>query len=205
MTRTLSSTVTALMVLGSLGCHGPEPAVFNDGLGVSEDRTLIVPLREPANSRWYGESENGIVVAEALKEWARGEWGADFPEGDEAEEALTRIRDWDKTEITLRDWRKLTRGLGVRYVVVGEFDKLHVRSPKMVAMIDARAKVTYRVIDVEKGRTALKRTKEIEYGTNHQRETPILDLGQDLRVVRRRLLAKVGRELGKDLYGYLDH
>ncbi|HVR74884.1 MAG TPA: hypothetical protein VMT52_11150, partial [Planctomycetota bacterium] len=84
----LHPALPVLLLALSAGCRSFEPAKFNRGEGVGEDAVLIVPFSEPRNDRWYGESERGDILAEAIKAWVRTNADPNFPEGEEVEQVL---------------------------------------------------------------------------------------------------------------------
>ena len=203
----VSFCLLALVALAASGCHSPEPAKFNQGLGASEDPTLIVPFSERVKNRLYGESAHGTFVAEALKNWARVEWRVDFDESEAVRRVLDSVRDRETDEeLTMPEWQRLTQGLGVRYVVSGDIKKFQLRDPSQIGLIAPSAAVSFRVVDVMNGRTVYAtRDKEVRWSADPEKEVPMAFVGQDLQGVERRLLQRIAEEVGKDLYGYTKH
>jgi hypothetical protein len=196
-------TLFLLAILGT-GCSELVPARFNNGEGLYEKNVLIVPFRERRRSRWYGESPQGTRVAEAIKNWARENWSADFPEGDETARVLLAVRDWTSSdEIPPREWKKLTASLGVEYVIAGDIRSIELRSPRTVGMLDASCTASYRVIDTSTGRVAFDEPeRKVALGDPHEIRVPTMELGGDDAAFENKLLIKLGEEIGKDLYGY---
>ena len=193
-----------LLVL-SAGCRTFEKAKFNRGEGVGEDAILIIPFSEPSNERWYGESERGDIVAEAIKAWVRTNAEPNFPEGDEVEQVLRVVRDWQKREISSSDWKRLAAQLGVKYVLSGEIRNLSLNKPGTIGILQPSVLASYRVTNIslvsprkDFGRDDVR----IEQGKGEDTDVPSFDLGSDPKLAEKKLLAKLGEQIGKDLYGY---
>ncbi|MBI4605056.1 MAG: hypothetical protein HY721_24095 [Planctomycetes bacterium] len=196
----------ATCALGVLpACRTFEKPKFNGDAGVAGEPVLVVPFSEPRRSLWYGESANGVAVAEAFKDWARRNADPDFPEGDAVEQVLTAVRDWPGKKITSEDWKKLTMGMGLRYVLYGEIEELSLTRPGRIGLLEPNVRARYTVVDVggERPRVAYPAPAlQVEYGTGHETEIPWLEVGADEAAARRLVLTKLGAQIGKDLYGY---
>ena len=106
-------------------------------------------------------------------------------------------------ELTIEDWQKLTRGLDVKYVLVGEIESFTLTNPQRIGLLDPTIVASYRLFNVETGKLAMERpnfTVELEKSQAH--EIPTLELGTDVAETERRLLAMLATEIGQDLYGY---
>ena len=187
------------------GCSHFQTACFNQGAGVGSDPVLAIPFSEPRNQRWYGESEKGDLVEQAFKSWVRRNATPNFPEGIEVEKALMLVRDWKKERITSADLKGIASGLGVKYVVLGEIEKLSLTSPGKVGVLDPAITFSYRVVDVEgpQARIVWERNSfTLALATPRETEIPFLEIGADTEAIENKLLVKTGQQLAKDLYGY---
>jgi hypothetical protein len=190
--------------LSVIGCTKFQKARFNRGLGVDGDSVLVIPFSEPKNHRWYTESERGVKLAEAFKWWVTDNASPNFPTGSAASDALKAVRDWERDTISVEDWRRLTLGLDVKYVLVGTIENLAITSPRRIGMLDPSVEATYQLINVETGKLAVERprfTLELEQSKSHH-DIPSLELGSDPQDAERRLLLLLAAEIGQDLYGY---
>jgi hypothetical protein len=187
------------------GCSSFQTACFNKGEGVGADAVLMVPFSDPGNTRWYGESENGDMVAEVFKSWVRKNATPNFPEGIEVEKALMVIRDWKKERITSADLKGIASGLGAKYVVLGEIEKLSLTSPGKVGVLDPVITFSYRVVDVEGAQARIvweRKDFTLALATPRETEIPFLEIGADTEAIETKLLVKAGQQVAKDLYGY---
>ena len=199
----LASTIPLWALVIAPGCSHFEPAKFNRGEGIGGDSILAIPFGEPREHRWYCESERGERVVQAFMGWVQTNADPNFPEGKEVDAALKTVRDWQAEEITSKDWQGITRFLGVKYVVVGEIEKLSLENPKAVGILEPSLQVSYRVVNVELGRLAYKRDNfTLTLGRSGELEMPLSAMGVDTGRLEERLLATLGEQLGKDLYGY---
>ena len=195
------SFLLGLFVLS--GCHSPQQAKFNQGKGVGSELTLVVPFSEPRNHQWFGESERGLIVAEAFTIWAEKNADPNFPAGESVEEAFRAIRDWKKEKILLDDWQKITAELGIKYILVGQIDDLTLTKPNVIGLLEPSVKASYRVIDVQRKKVVFQRSSfTVEYATPNERESQVPDFGSDSGSAEKRLLTKLGQQIGKDLFGY---
>jgi hypothetical protein len=195
--------LAASLAVSLQGCSNFQRARFNRGAGVDGEAVLVIPFSEPRNHRWYTESERGVAVAEAFKWWVTDNADPNFPSGSAVADVLQRVRDWDRDTITVEDWKQLALGLDVKYVLVGEIEKLALTSTQRIGMLDPRAEASYRLVNVETGKLAIERphfTVELEKSPKH--EIPSLELGSDLQAAEHRLLLLLAQEIGQDLYGY---
>jgi hypothetical protein len=193
----------ALMTFAT-SCRTWHEAKFNHGAGIAGDPVLVVPFSEPKQSLWYCESENGKVVSEAFKAWARENASeANFPEGESVEQVFRLVMNWQEKKITSAQWKTLTAGLGVKYVLCGEIENLSLTKPGRIGLLDPTVAATYRVINVETGSLAFGPPQLlIDYARGGEIEIPQADLGEDTSVAKRKLIVKLGAQIGKDLYGY---
>lgn len=201
----LHPALPVLLLVLSAGCRTFEPAKFNRGAGVGEDAVLIVPFSEPRNDRWYGESERGDILAEAIKAWVRTNAEPNFPEGEDVEQVLRVVRDWQKREISSADWKKLVAQLGVKYVLSGEIVNLSLNKPGTIGILQPSVVASYRITNVSLGSPRKDFGRDdvtIEQGRGEDTDVPAFDLGLDPKVAERKLLAKLGEQIAKDLYGY---
>jgi hypothetical protein len=199
----LAYTIPLWLLVISQGCSQFQPAKFNRGEGVGADSILAIPFSEPRDHRWYCESERGERVVQAFMGWVQTNAGPNFPEGREVEAVLKTVRDWQAEEITSKDWQGITRFLGVKYVLIGEIEKVTLENPKAVGILEPSLQASYRVVNVELGRLAYKRDNfTLTLGRSGELDMPLSALGVDAARLQEKLLAKLGEELGKDLYGY---
>ena len=185
------------------GCSKFQKARFNRGIGVDGAAVLVIPFSEPKNHRWYTESERGIKVVEAFKWWVTDNADPNFPSGSAVADVLKAVRDWDRDTITIEDWQRLTMGLDVKYVLVGEIENLTLTSPQRIGLLDPTVEASYRLINVETGKLAIERphfTVELEKSQDH--EIPSLELGSDVVETESRLIVMLAKQIGQDLYGY---
>lgn len=202
--RSTRDPILPLFVL-LFGCSTYQQAKFNHGDGVGSDAILVVPFSEPKNHRWYGESDRGLVVSEALKIWAGKNADPTFPEGDSVEEALQLVRDWKKDKILLDDWHKLTIQLGIKYIIVGQLDDVALTKPNVIGLLEPTVKASYKVIDVQRKKVVFQRPSfTVEYGTTSEKEPQIVGFGSDSGAAEKHLLTKLGQQVAKDLFGYYE-
>lgn len=195
----------ALASVLAVGCQEFQRPAFNRGEGANDSPLIVVSFREPKRYLGYGESERGKRVADLIKYWARE--NAVSPailEGEDVEHVLTRVRDWTAEDLRSEDWKRLTTGLGARYVLAGEIDPPRLRQRRVVGFYDAQVEAKFRVIDVVSGRVAYEGVAVGEYGSGDLSldlitDTP--DYENDPRV-EDRLLRSLAERIGKDLYGY---
>ena len=199
-------TLFPLSVLFCVSCETFHKAKFNQGLGVEEDLLLVVPFSEPGRSRWYGESPVGNEVVQSFKVWARETARPNFAEGDEVERILRLVFDWRKDKIRAKDWTKLTAGTGIKYVLYGEVEKLSLRNPTRYGVLEPTATASYRVVDAPRGKLVFEEVRtRVRYGESDSTETFTMDFEANAARAKTRLLAKLGRRIGKDLYGHYEH
>lgn len=183
-------------------------APFNEGSGLDGETVLLVPFREVAANAdlWYGESRRGRAIVESLQIWADGQ-GVDarFVTGERVMEAQKTIRDWTKPRLGDSDWGRLGKSVGARFVVEGIIEEFALRSPRSVGFFDAKAVISYRVLDTEKSkvvhqrkrwRVGRERGSEGQFKVDFEFDNP--------RKIELRLLALIGERLGEELYGYSD-
>jgi hypothetical protein len=200
-----SAPALFLLLVCLPGCRTFQQAKFNHGEGLGTEPVLVVPFSEPKNHRWFGESDRGLLVAEAFKTWAGKHADADFPEGDQVDEALRAVRDWKKEKILLDDWKLITADIGVKFVVCGQIDEVALTQRNMIGLLEPSVKATYRVIDVQRNKVVFQRPSfTVEYGTTKEREPQIVDFGSDSASAEKRLITKLGQQIAKDLYGYYE-
>jgi hypothetical protein len=198
----LSRISVCLVALGMVsGCGEFERARFNYGEGVGNDTVLVIPFRE--GDRWYTESRRGEFVAEAFKTWVQMQEHTDPVAGDDVDQTIKKVRDWATDQITVEEWKKLTAGLGAKYVLVGDIEDLALKGPGNVGLLNPTVRASYRVINVETGRVALERRSfVVQFERARETGMPTLELGADTRDIENRLLVKLAEEIGQDLYGY---
>lgn len=193
------------MVLLSLlpGCRHFTEARFNRGKGLGEDGVLVIPFSEPRRDRWFGESDNGRTAAEAFKAWAHANAKPNFPTGQGVEQVLRQVAEWPNKEITAFQWKQLTMGLGVKYVLHGQIDELALERPDRIGLVEPRIEASYRLVNVLTARLEYERPGVvIESLKRYESEPPDLVFGADTKLATRTILAKLGEQIGKDLYGY---
>jgi hypothetical protein len=193
-------------VLGAIllaGCGTVYEPKFNRPDGVGSDSVLFVPFSEPRSYRWYGESSRGETVATSFETWVMIHGTPNFSEGQATEDALRIIRDWNRREIEFADWIRIAQPAGVKYLVVGEIEKISLSSPGNVGVLDASLIASFRVIDVEKKMTVWRRESyPISLGRGGETDAPVISIDIDQGQIERKLLVKLGEQIGKDLYGY---
>jgi hypothetical protein len=191
-----------MVLLAASGCQSHQKARFNPPYGVHKSPILAVPFSEPRRYRWYGESGRGFHVAEAFKTWVMSNASPNFPEGPRVDEALDTVRNWKEDFITIDDWQQITATVGVKYVLYGEIEDLSLQKPNTIGILDASIRASYRVIDLEEERTVWKRNSLTLQIEDKETDAPMVALGADTAALERQLLAKLGRQIGQDLYGY---
>jgi|RhiMethySRZTD1v2_1073278.scaffolds.fasta_scaffold24317_3 hypothetical protein len=202
MLRKSSIAVISLVALAP-GCKTWIPAIFNHGEGVNGDKVLIVPFSEPKQGLWYGESPNGRTVAESIKVWIRSNADPNFPEGPEVKRVLEHVMNTTEQHISADHWKKLTAGLGIKYVVYGEIEDMSLSRPDRIGTLDPTVQASYRVVDVEIARIVHEIEEfTVDFARGYDHDLPIIDLGADTTQARAKLLSKLGAQIGKDLYGY---
>ena len=200
----LITSVSLLPFAG--GCKTFNKAKFNQGKGVDGEAILAVPFSEPRLQRWYGESENGRLAVEAFKAWVSHNAEGNFPDGEGARRVLQQVLDWPEKRITAAQWKQLTAGLGVKYVVYGEISNFSLERREKIGILEPQAEVSYWVVDVEPEKARIVHEIEglsIDYVHGMEMEVPLTVMGADASsLASKRLLAKIGEQVGKDLYGY---
>jgi hypothetical protein len=192
-----------LLCVGATGCSEFQEAKFNKGLGVGADPVLVIPFREAKNGQWYGESPRGDRVAEAAKTWAMTNAEPNLVEGPQIDDALRVIRDWREEEITNQNLKQIFKSIEVTYVVLGEIETLSLTKPGTLGILDASVLYSYRVVKVETGVTVWSRKHAtLSLTDGREIEAPIPEVGADTQVVEIKLLNRLGRQIGRDLYGY---
>lgn len=185
------------------GCsHFVEPK-FNRPDGVASEPVFMVPFREPGERLWYGESQGGSYVAEAFRTWAMMNASPHYAEGEPVRQLLRIVQDWTGQEIEVDTWVELAGPTGIRYLIVGQIEKITLSRPESVGIVDAWIQASYTVIDVELRRTVWERRSfSIPLGKGRDTDMPLLTMGVDEAQIRKRLLTRLGQEIGQDLYGY---
>jgi hypothetical protein len=121
------------------------------------------------------------------------------------ERILRLVFDWRKDRIRGKDWTKLTAGTGIKYVLYGEVEKLSLRNPARIGVMEPTVTVSYRVVDAVRGKLVFEEVRtRVRYGESDPTETFPLDFEENIDRAKKRLLAKLGRRIGKDLYGYYE-
>jgi hypothetical protein len=164
---------------------------------------LVIPFREPGEYFWYGESPRGRLVTESLIAWVMTNAETNFAEGRAVNEVLRVVQDWQREDIALEEWLRLTGSLEVKYILEGQIEELSLVKPQTIGILDPWVRASYRVIDVERGRTVWQRNGfVVTLGRGRETDAPIGSLGADKVDIERKLLAKLGADIGQDLYGY---
>jgi len=198
-----SSRLFFLALILGTGCDSFQTAKFKPPRGVGDNPILVVPFSEPKRQRWYGESERGLLVAEAFKTWVMTNSSPNFPEGPGVEKVLDTIREWKKERIDVQDWKIITASLGVKYVVFGEIEDLSLKRPESVGFLDAWVTASYRVVDVQEEKTVWwRKSFKVDLARRRDVDIPILEVEADKAQMERRLLARLAEQVGRDLYGY---
>jgi hypothetical protein len=187
-------------------CKTYHPARFNRGLGASGQEILVVPFRESGSKLWYNESARGRAVASAFKAWARENADAVIAEGEGVERVIRQVMDWtNRGGIYGKDWQRLTRALGIKYVLEGDIKHLSTRDPGVIGYYSAKIRASYRVYNAQTGQISWEppdNTIEVQFGrgdTSEIRITAQFDGEQDIEKL---LLVRLGEQIAKDLYGY---
>ena len=183
-------------------------APFNEGSGLDGETVLLVPFREAAVNAdlWYGESRRGRRIIEGLEIWAANQdVDARFVSGERVVEAQKAIRDWTKPRLGDSDWGRIGKSVGARFLVEGVIEEFALKNPRSVGFYDAKAVISYRVLDTEKSKVVHRR-KGWRVGRDRGSEGQFkVDFEFDNpRDIELRLLALIGRRLGEELYGYSD-
>ena len=121
---------------------------------------LLVPFRETLAGAdlWYGESRRGQTITKGVRVWAAGqEVDARFVTGERVDEEQKAIRNWAKPRLSDAEWARIGRNVGARFLVEGSIDKLQLKDPRSIGFFSARAVISYRVLDTEKGRVVHQR------------------------------------------------
>lgn len=190
------------------GCSTFVDAKFNRGQGIAEDEgVLVVPFGEPGRNLWYGESPRGVTVAEAIKGWVRKNWTPNLPEDEETEKILKQVRDWTSRKISPQQWKALTSLSDIKYVVYGEIRSFATTHRDKIGIYEPHVEAFYRVVDVslQKPRVVYQPQQALVIDSieeQDQLDMPIMESGRQEEVVERKVLAKLGVQIGKDLYGY---
>ncbi len=197
------SLLVSMLAVCALGCRTFEPPKFNRPHGAGDGPLVAIPFSEPARNLWYGESERGEALIAGVLAWARSNAKPDFAEGRQIDELQRVVREWQGREIALEDWVKLAAPLGVKYVLVGQIERLSLSSPMAVGIVDASVVFSYKVIDISARKTAWERKNSaVSLAKRGELEAPILEFGADKKRIEEDLLFKAGAEIAKDLYGY---
>ncbi len=200
---TLAVTVVAPLLFS--GCHTFHDARFNNGEGANGEEILVVPFSESGKSLWYGESREGRGLVKFMREWAH-ENAVDplFVESELTEEALHKVFNWPKERITTRDWVKIARTTGARYLVHGDIRHLSVSNPLSIGFYDPNALVRYRVVDLVNGQTVYSRDDWKVRMDERDTQFRLAYQSEDARKVRAAFVAYVGMKLGQEIYGFYD-
>ncbi len=136
----------------------------------------------------------------ALEAWAfSNALDPQLAQGEQVTQVVESIEEWEKPRIRSRDWQVLTRGLGVKYVVVGDILEFTLKDPKMIGIYSAHARARYHVVNAITGKVALpNRDATATYGAGKEW---IRDTFETEENVEKRLLARLAEEIGKELYG----
>ena len=203
------STAALLLPLSICGCFSSwHASPFNGGEGLEGQTVLIVPFRESLAGAdlWYGESRRGQTITKGIRMWAAGQdIDARFVTGERVEEAQKTIRNWAKPRLSDAEWARIGRNVGARFLVEGSIEKLQLKDPRSIGFFSARAVISYRVLETEKGRVVHQR-KGWRVGSERGNEDQFkVDLEFDNpQEIELRLLALTARRLAEELYGYYD-
>lgn len=201
--------VALVLPVSLCGCFSTwHAASFNGGAGLDGETVLLVPFREAAANAdlWYGESRRGGHIVEGIEIWATNrEVEALFVSGERVEEAQKAIRNWAKPRLSDSDWGRIGRSVGARFLVEGVIEEFELKNPRSIGFFDAKAVISYRVLDTEKSKVVHQR-KRWRVGRDRGNEGQFkVDFEFDNpREIELRLLALIGRRLGEELYGYSD-
>ena len=90
------------------------------------------------------------------------------------------------------------------YVVVGDLKNIRLQSQKMIGLLDASGTVRFRVIEAKTGKTIYsKQDLSMSIGNREEEiDIPIMAMGSDQVAVSKRVLALLGKAVGRELYGY---
>ena len=76
--------------------------------------------------------------------------------------------------------------------------------PDTIGILDASLRTSYRLIDVEAGKTVWWRNDSVvRLKKKGELDVPLLEMGTDKQQVERELLARLAEQIGRDLYGYV--
>ena len=205
MNRLLTFTLLGVAFTVS-GCKTYHPALFNRGVGVFGTTVLVVPFSELRHNMWYNESPRGALVSRTLKFWVTQHHGAGFPDSYVEEQINKEVMDWTGERISSDDWKELVTGFGIDYVVVGDLEKVELRNPRDINLLNPTATARYRVIDTTAGKEVFKNETTVNVGNlrDDELQIPALDMGADTAKKEHDLLVSLSRKIGKELYGYYD-
>lgn len=209
MNKTRHAAFALILPVLLCGCFSHwHAAPFNEGSGLDGETVLLVPFRETAANAdlWYGESRRGRRIIADLETWA-AEKGVDarFVSGERVVEAQKAIRDWTKPRLGDSDWGRIGKSVGARFLVEGIIEEFALKNPRSVGFFDAKAVISYRVLDTEKSKVVHQRKRwrvgrdrgsEGQFNVDFEFDNP--------RNIELRLLALIGIRLGEELYGYSD-
>lgn len=200
--RRLTQQLTiGVFVLSAIGCETFVPATFNQGDGLQDATVLIVPFSELREDLWYTESRRGDALARYLDRWIRENASHDLVVDDTV---IEKIRDWPSDRISRMNWRSLLADSEADYVVVGDLKNIRLQSQKMIGLLDASGTVRFRVIEAKTGKTIYsKQDLSMSIGNREEEiDIPIMAMGSDQVAVSKRVLALLGKAVGRELYGY---
>lgn len=199
----LRPALLSLLLATSFGCSNFVGPVFNRPDGAASEPVFMVPLREPRERLWYGESEGGRFAAEAFRTWAMLNASPRFAEGEPVKQFLRIVQEWTGEEIEVAKWVELAASTGIRYLIVGQIEKITLTRPETIGVVDASIQASYQVIDVDLGQTVWERKSiALPMGKGRETDMPVLTMGIDEEQIRKRLLTRLGQQIGQDLYGY---
>lgn len=177
----------------------------------SEGKLIAIPFRdltEDKNRRWYGESKRGVQLIRFFREWSENEHVANFVIPGDEQRVIRSVTEWLDNRIRPRDWRRITAGIEVDFLLIGEIIEFRLKQPNDVNVYRGSARMNYRIISAVTGKTVYSTpvSREVRFPIEQELEIPLTNMDQkSVKLIEIGLVKGLGGKLGKDLYGYYKH
>ena len=193
------------LLAGLPSCRSFEKPKFD----VNDRYLLLVPFRDLSvpHGHGYGESDRGVKVIEAFRNWAEKNCDPRLSEPAATNAVIRSLREWTREgKPTFKDWKNLLAGLPghVDLILIGEIQEFRLRDPKSIGFFKGTVKAVYSLINSRTGREEYRSTPvSLEYpAPKGDIEVPMSEFGTKPEEIEKGLIHVLGQQIGKDLFGY---
>jgi len=177
-----------------MGCTGVERMV-EPAYDIRGRVVLVVPFRY--GNFWHYQSKEGNRLGQSL-EVALGANCGSF----EAirNRPIQKEIEGDLSDVV--DWLDYGRRAGVKFLIVGEIERVRLENPKMVGMWQGQIRAKYEVWDIVAGQKGYSRTIEHRFPENPDSGQVFISFEQSKEEIETALLANTAKKIAGHLCGY---